>query len=519
MKIIIRKYVFAISKERFMKFFRFLAVFLLLLVASTVAAQDAEPLTETYIDDSITFHYPEGWGVESSGDGFMFVSNNAGESKSLDIAVSFMPPTASGNAPSPSDLITDAVASQEEYSDPQFMEIAGKTTALATFSESGSGFNGVTYAVDLGDGFSVMLIAITPGNVGKWMGTIEAIIASMQPGTNSENVEFISADGTFSLHHPADWAALEITGVGMAIASDEELLSANFGESNLSEDSIMVITYPASTTMPDYPSDVPLWPEEIVRLSLSEDCRNCGWTSVGPFSELNIVGIRGFEGYASRHNYDIATISVDMNNGTVTTFIIFTAPGEMERHIDTVYDIVASAVSYVPIRAAPKEINAVYTTNDGSFIAYYPSEWIAQETSTNGNVTVFITPTEHVASDIDSIVSGDLKIMVWQNFETMSELANYPLGLTSDTGAVSIISYFASMGFIQGYEQFGAMDIMEIDGRDASASWATNGQHERLIMVIETDDGDFITLTAYTAPGWMEYYRTLLEMILAQAEQ
>ena len=65
MKIIIRKYVFAISKERFMKFFRFLAVFLLLLVASTVAAQDAEPLTETYIDDSITFHYPEGWGVET----------------------------------------------------------------------------------------------------------------------------------------------------------------------------------------------------------------------------------------------------------------------------------------------------------------------------------------------------------------------------------------------------------------------------------------------------------------------
>jgi hypothetical protein len=503
------------AKEPIMKVSRFLAVFMLILVASTVAAQDAEPLTETYIDDSITFQYPEGWSVESPPDGLIIISNDAGGNKSLNIAVTLLPPTATGIAPSPSEIIADAVASQEEYSEPQFMEIADRTTALSTFSAPGGGFNGITYAVDLGDGFSVMLIAITPGNVDKWVGTIEAIIASMQPVTNSDNVEFVSEDGMFALHYPADWVALEIPDFGLAVASDERALN----QEEISEDSVIMIVYPTSANMPDYPSDAPLWPEEIVRLSLSEECPNCGFTSVGPFASLAFGELRGFEGFGHHPAFDIATISVDMNNGTIATYNIFTAPGEMERHIDTVYEIIASAVSHIPIPVAPKKVDAIYTTNDGSFMAHYPSGWVAQETSTNGNITAFITPTENVASDLDSIVSGDLKIMVWSDFETMRALANYPLGLTSDTGAQSIISYFASMGFIEGYEQFGAMDIMEIDGRDASASWATNGQHERLIMVIETDDGDFITMTAYAAPGWMEYYRPLLEMILAQAEQ
>ena len=499
-----------------------LGIIFVWLIATTIYAQGGLPLTETYTDDSITFQYPQGWRAEAFSEGLVEIyPEGAAAQSELSIAVILLPYTVVADLPSALEVLSALAENYPDavYDEPYTIEFDGRSAAAVTFSVTGASAEGITYVVELtDDGLPVVMVTATlaTGELATWQNTIAAIVASIAPPDMARS-HFTSSDGLFTISYPTDWVANEVPGVMIAVAnSSEALRGVNIETERFPTGEVVIIIYPTSLNMPAYPTDAAIEPETIIRTFLDEQCEVCGFTEVGGFAAVELGDKIGYEGYASHPNFDTLNIAVNMGNDTVATYMAFAAPGEMAQYSDAVHRIVADSVSHIP--SAPETIDAAYTTSDGSFIVYYPEDWVVDELPEGEDFVVLVTAFAEAPADVDHIQPGNILIYIFPTFAIMANLFDYPTDNTPATVASTIVSFFASVGYTQGYQQVGPMGILEIDGRDASSSWATHPYHERLVMSIATANNDFVTLMAYTAPGWMERYQPVLEEILGAVE-
>jgi hypothetical protein len=136
----------------------FTAIFYLLLAAVPAAAQNHEPLPETFVseDEHLTLRYPSGWVIQDSGDGQVLVGTNE------DVFT-----TADTDLPSGQAAIVLLFVAGEVFADAEIVISNDLTGSLTRFMETlnGSGIEEISFSPAYETTFGVNPAARADGTV------------------------------------------------------------------------------------------------------------------------------------------------------------------------------------------------------------------------------------------------------------------------------------------------------------------------------------------------------------------
>jgi hypothetical protein len=209
-------------------------------------------------------------------------------------------------------------------------------------------------------------------------------------------------------------------------------------------------------------------------------------------------------------------VAVDLN-GDLSLVTAVVAPGDLKPNTDTILSI-ASTVAAGGMAVEPDtqtvQLDGTWKTKNKNLTISYPTAWVVDESK--GILYVSSSDAAAKRPNIDSLKDGEMIAAV---FPTLKDLPNIPANAmkkvkwTPDT----VVSYYASVGMIDGYQQPDPMDTHNLDdGRQFSSVLNVAKKHERLILSVETSKGNVVTIMAFTAPGQMAAFQdTLTEMILS----
>jgi hypothetical protein len=164
----------------------------------------------------------------------------------------------------------------------------------------------------------------------------------------------------------------------------------------------------------------------------------------------------------------------------------------------------------VDLSNAP-DLSEDFRSDDIDFTFSYPEDWFPD---TADEIAVVVSNEALYENfDLENLSRDDLGIIIYPT------LASIGYTETGNDSPSTVVSYFASTGFIEGYEQYGAMQVGELDGRAFSQSIATNGTNDRIVACVTSQDDDsIICAIAVAAEGEIMEFQDEVAAILLSAE-
>ncbi|HEX3050631.1 MAG TPA: hypothetical protein VHP83_08255 [Aggregatilineaceae bacterium] len=359
---------------------------------------------------------------------------------------------------------------------------------------------------------------------------------------------YVAADNSVQFGYPADWAVI--------LEQDGAVLVGAAGSNGVAAGNPMVAIYLDSHSVPSLVNSDGT-PEELLTIDAQAGASqgvDYGDPILVQFGTRQAAYTYAF---SDQLGVDTLVMVVDLGNGKAAMLIGMTAIGEVETVLGmslaigyTLMDPAMAATSDASTstdagtdtstsggldlgavadvlngqsestsgstEAEPGDTNtAQYVSADGAFSFDYPAGWVAEPLE--GNVVIVVNDTAiYNLPDLDSLAPGQVLVVL---YPSVSDAQDVPQDMVGGEGttAGTIVSYYASMGMATGYMQEGAMEFFDMNGYEASSSYAHAAGHDRLVMVVDNGQGDYFILIAYTAPGEMEAFRADLTALLASS--
>ncbi|NDJ74931.1 MAG: hypothetical protein GYB65_01620, partial [Chloroflexi bacterium] len=214
---------------------------------------------------------------------------------------------------------------------------------------------------------------------------------------------------------------------------------------------------------------------------------------------------------------------VDLGNGEAAMMMVITALGDMVEVEPLAFAVIetvaAPGFAPAPVPPALPQTDTggnlqTYVNPDGSLSFAHPTGWVAEALDDR---VVLIVSAESVYDlpDLDSLGPNDMIAII---YPTIADNPDYPAEFADEnTVASTIVSFYASMGFVEGYQQEGTMEIFTLGAMEASSSYAHAAGHDRLVIAVDNGYGDYVTLIAYSGLNAMPNFEQQLLDLLASA--
>lgn len=164
---------------------------------------------------------------------------------------------------------------------------------------------------------------------------------------------------------------------------------------------------------------------------------------------------------------------------------------------------------------ADNSLPETFTSEELNLSIRHPEGWVIVEDD-----NILFGASSQDALEVDDLADLQPGETAFILYPTVTDIDSYPNPMNDGTRPSTIVSFFASLGFTTGWMQNGPMQQPELS-REASASFATNEADgvDRLVISIDDDQGDIVTMVAFGAIGELEALQPTLEAIIDSIEK
>lgn len=206
---------------------------------------------------------------------------------------------------------------------------------------------------------------------------------------------------------------------------------------------------------------------------------------------------------------DLLVMVVELGNGEAAYFTGITAAGQLSK-LEPVIMAMAYSLHAPGAQESGAALPNTLTMPGRPFSFRYPDGWIVEPLE--GMVIAVNTEAVYAIETLDDLLPGQFLLIA---YPTLADMNDYPMGMDATTVPSTVVSYYASMGFVSGYQQAAPMEMFTTaDGREASSWMGQSAGHDRLVMAVTDGQGDIATFMAYAPPGELAAYEPVLRLVL-----
>lgn len=337
--------------------------------------------TYTSNDGAAQFDYPAGWQVVEQGGAVFVLEPGTTKLESGHFVIALYTDTHQVGSLANSDgtpaqlMADDAAAGAQQgviYSDPVEIQFGSRQAAYVYTTSPSLGMDAMEFIVELGNGKSALLNALTvPGEASIAIPTALAIAQTLAaPGVqttapqegqgvtlsglgaslggsgtagSADTAIYTSQDGAFSFSYPKDWIASPAqSGNVVMVVSNQSVYSVSDLDS-LMPGQLIVGIYPTLSDTSDYPNppDASTTASTVVSYYASMGMIY-GYIQEGAMNEFTAGGRQASSSLAHSTNHDRLVIAIPDGKGNFTVLIAFFATGDVSKYQQALIDLMGS---------------------------------------------------------------------------------------------------------------------------------------------------------------------------------